>query len=110
MTTMAVLSVRDLQKHFGAELARVAAVNGVDLDIAAGETVAIMGPSGCGKSTLLQMLGGLERPSSGEITLDGQRVDGGRRLEALIELDLADAELARARARLHRLQRCTAGS
>lgn len=75
MTNMAVSSVRGLQKYFGAEPARVAAVNGVDLDIATGETVAIMGPSGCGKSTLLQMLGGLERPSRGEISLDGQRVD-----------------------------------
>jgi len=70
-----VLRARELRKNFGPESARVAAVDRVSLDVAAGETVAIMGPSGCGKSTLLQLLGGLERPTSGEITLDGQRLD-----------------------------------
>ncbi len=52
----------------------VHAVDGVDLDIQSGETVAIMGPSGCGKSTLLYLLGGLDRPSAGQIWLGGEDI------------------------------------
>lgn len=51
------------------------AVDEVDLDVPAGETLAVMGPSGCGKSTLLHLLGGLERPTGGEVWLAGQRID-----------------------------------
>jgi putative ABC transport system ATP-binding protein len=54
----------------------VRAVRGVDLTIRPGEFVAVTGPSGAGKSTLLHLLGGLVRPDSGTITLDGRRVDG----------------------------------
>jgi putative ABC transport system ATP-binding protein len=53
----------------------VRAVDGVDLAVAPGETVAVMGPSGCGKSTLLHLLGGLDRPSGGEVWLAGRRID-----------------------------------
>ena len=70
-----VLRARGLRKEYGKGAGLVRAVNGVDLDIGAGETVAIMGPSGCGKSTLLHLLGGLDRPSGGEVLLNGRRTD-----------------------------------
>jgi putative ABC transport system ATP-binding protein len=71
-----VLRASGLCKRFGVEAARVSAVDGVDLQVAPGESVAIMGPSGCGKSTLLHLLGGLERPTAGRVELAGHRVDG----------------------------------
>ncbi|MER6374079.1 ABC transporter ATP-binding protein [Streptomyces mirabilis] len=70
-----VMRVRGLEKRYGADEGLVRAVDGIDLDIAPGETVAVTGPSGCGKSTLLHLLGGLDRPDSGQITLAGQRID-----------------------------------
>jgi putative ABC transport system ATP-binding protein len=70
-----ILRTRSLEKHYGEGDGLVRAVNGVDLAVASGETLAVMGPSGCGKSTLLHLLGGLERPSSGEVWLQERRVD-----------------------------------
>ena len=70
-----VLRARGLRKHYGRGEGLVRAVDGVDLDVAPGETVAVMGPSGCGKSTLLHLLGGLDRPSDGELSLAGRRLD-----------------------------------
>jgi ABC-type lipoprotein export system ATPase subunit len=70
-----VLRARGLRKEYGKGEGLVRAVDGVDLDIDAGETVAVMGPSGCGKSTLLHLLGGLDRPSGGEVSLNGRRID-----------------------------------
>lgn len=55
---------------------QVAALESVDLEIARGEMVSIVGPSGSGKSTLLNLIGGLDRPTSGEIRIDGQSVAG----------------------------------
>jgi ABC-type lipoprotein export system ATPase subunit len=71
----AVAHARGLRKHYGRGEGLVRAVDGVDLDVAPGETVAVMGPSGCGKSTLLHLLGGLDRPSGGEVSLNGRRID-----------------------------------
>jgi putative ABC transport system ATP-binding protein len=71
----AVVRVRGLRKEYGAGESLVRAVDGVDLDVAPGETVAVMGPSGCGKSTLLHLVGGLDRATDGEIWLAGRRID-----------------------------------
>jgi ABC-type lipoprotein export system ATPase subunit len=70
-----VLGTRGLEKEYGHGEGLVRALDAVELDVAPGETVAVMGPSGCGKSTLLHLLGGLERPSAGEVWVAGQRID-----------------------------------
>jgi putative ABC transport system ATP-binding protein len=67
-----VLRARGLRKEYGRDAGLVRAVDGVNLEVARGETLAVMGPSGCGKSTLLYLLGGLDRPTGGEIWLAGQ--------------------------------------
>jgi putative ABC transport system ATP-binding protein len=67
-----MLRARGLRKDYGRGGGLVRAVDEVDLDVAGGETVAVMGPSGCGKSTLLHLLGGLDRPTAGEVWLAGQ--------------------------------------
>ena len=64
-----------LRKQYGSGAGLVRAVDEVDLEVAPGEALAIMGPSGCGKSTLLHLLGGLDRPSAGELWLAGKRID-----------------------------------
>src|ERR1700722_7604576 len=69
-----VLRTQGLRKDYGRDASLVRAVDEVDLEVAPGETVAIMGPSGCGKATLLYLLGGLDRPTAGEIWLDGQDI------------------------------------
>jgi lipoprotein-releasing system ATP-binding protein len=67
-----VLSARKVVKRFGEGSTALEVLRGIDLDIARGERIAIVGASGSGKSTLLHLLGGLDRPSSGEVSLLGQ--------------------------------------
>jgi polar amino acid transport system ATP-binding protein len=89
-----ILQIVGLHKRFGA----LEVLRGVDLAVRAGEKLAIIGPSGSGKTTLLRCVNWLERPSDGEILIDGEpigeRQSGGRRVE------MRDAELARMRARI----------
>lgn len=87
MTIGSLVRIRNLKKDYrrGPEVVRV--LDGLSLDIAAGDFVALMGPSGSGKSTLLNLIGGLDRPTSGSLEVAGLRVDR-----------LSDTALARWRA------------
>ena len=68
---MSIIASQNLTKIFGSGSTAVIALEEVTINIAEGEFVAVMGPSGCGKSTLLHLLGGLDRPTSGEVLFDG---------------------------------------
>jgi putative ABC transport system ATP-binding protein len=70
-----VILLEHVSKHFEGRK-RVTALDDVNVNIPKGELVSIIGPSGSGKSTLLNLIGGLDRPTSGHITLDNQRLDG----------------------------------
>lgn len=71
---MTILSTSNLRKIYGAGENEVHALDGVDLKVEKGEFVAVVGTSGSGKSTLLHMLGGLDRPTSGTVTVDGKDI------------------------------------
>ena len=69
---MTILETKDLRKVYGSGDTEVRALDGVDLTVEKGEFVAVVGTSGSGKSTLLHMLGGLDRPTGGTVTVDGK--------------------------------------
>lgn len=71
---MNILETVDLCKYYGSGPTQVRALDGVSMCVASGEFVAIVGTSGSGKSTLLHMLGGLDRPTSGSVMVDGQEL------------------------------------
>jgi len=81
---MTVLETRDLKKYYGAGDTLVKALDGVDLQVENGEFVAIVGTSGSGKSTLLHILGGLDRPTGGTVTVDGKELSAMRDEELTI--------------------------
>jgi len=86
MTTL--VSVKNVVKRYTRGKQKVEVLHRLNLDIAAGEFLALMGPSGSGKTTLLNLIGGLDRPDEGEISISGQRID-----------KLSNRELAKWRAR-----------
>ncbi|MEF9960707.1 MAG: ABC transporter ATP-binding protein [Niameybacter sp.] len=71
---MIILETKKLEKIYGSGEASVHALDGVDIQVEKGEFVAIVGTSGSGKSTLLHMLGGLDRPTRGEVIVDGRAI------------------------------------
>jgi putative ABC transport system ATP-binding protein len=70
-----IVRIRDLVKEYRRDAETLRVLDGLSLDIAAGDFVALMGPSGSGKSTLLNLIGGLDRPTSGVLEVGGLRVD-----------------------------------
>lgn len=71
---MTILETKNLQKVYGSGETAVYALRGVNLDVQRGEFIAVVGTSGSGKSTLLHMLGGLDRPTAGEVMVDGKSI------------------------------------
>ena len=71
---MTILQTEHLKKYYGTGDTQVRALDGVDFSVQNGEFVSIVGTSGSGKSTLLHMLGGLDRPTSGKVFVDGQDI------------------------------------
>ena len=70
-----IVSIKNVIKRYTRGKQKVEVLHGIDLEVAAGEFLALMGPSGSGKTTLLNLIGGLDRPDRGEVNVAGQRID-----------------------------------
>src|SRR5450755_785081 len=86
--TTPLVSLKGIVKRYVRGKERVQVLHGIDLEIGAGEFLALMGPSGSGKTTLLNLIGGLDRPTDGEVVVGGEHID-----------DLSGGELAKWRSR-----------
>ena len=80
---MAILETKDLRKIYGSGENEVHALDGVSISVEEGEFVAVIGTSGSGKSTLLNMIGGLDRPTSGSVTIRGKEQFSAAEISAL---------------------------
>jgi putative ABC transport system ATP-binding protein len=76
MASNIIISGRGLCRHYQRGSETVKALDGVDIDVRAGESVCVLGPSGSGKTTLINLLSALDAPTAGTLTIDGRRVDG----------------------------------
>lgn len=88
MTASTLVELSNIEKFYTKGKERVPVISGLSLQIRQGDSLALMGPSGSGKTTLLNLLGGLDRPSAGSVTVGGERID-----------QLSEGQLARWRAR-----------
>lgn len=100
-----MLEIKNVSKIYGEGTTRVIALKNVSLRVNEGDFTAIMGPSGSGKSTLLNIIGGLDRPSSGEVILDGKRIDN---LDENALVDIRRREIAYVFQQYHLLPSLTA--
>src|SRR5688500_10660828 len=71
-----MIRLENVDKVYRTERVETLALHNINMDIAPGEFVSIMGPSGCGKSTLLNLIGLLDRPNSGSLSIDGNKING----------------------------------
>ena len=76
MNPAPILRVRGVERRFASAKGSTLALQATDLDVAENDFITILGPSGCGKSTLLRIVAGLDRPTAGEVLLDGRRIEG----------------------------------
>ena len=81
---MEILSCCGVTKIYGSGESQVKALNGIDLSVEKGEFVAVVGASGSGKSTLLHILGGVDRPTEGKVTVEGTDISSRNRTQAAI--------------------------